>query len=227
MRFLIDDANIDRIKELYKYYPIDGVTTNPSILAKYGKPPYEALLAIREFIGNKAQLHAQVISTTAEDMVEEGRKIERILGNNTYIKIPTVPEGLRAMQILRGEGYHVTATAIYTPMQAYLAAKAGAEYAAPYVNRIDNLGGDGVTSTKNMHNIYVRNGMPTKILAAGFKNSQQVQELCEYGIGSLTIASDVIENLIKNANVTTAVNDFVADFESLCGKGKTMLNCEE
>ncbi len=227
MKFLIDDADLERIKALYHYYPIDGVTTNPSILAKYGKPPYEALLAIREFIGNKAELHAQVVSTTAEDMVEEGRRIERILGNNTYIKIPTVPEGLRAMQILRGEGYHITATAIYTPMQAYLAAKAGAEYAAPYVNRIDNLGGDGVTSTKKMHDIYVHNGMQTRILAAGFKNSQQVQELCEYGIGCLTIASEVIENLIKNANVTTAVSDFVSDFESLCGKGKTMLNCEE
>ena len=227
MTFLIDDADIERIKALYNYYPIDGVTTNPSILAKYGKNPYEALFAIRKFIGNKAALHVQVVSTTAEKMVEEGRKIERMLGNNTYIKIPTVPEGLKAMQILRAEGYHVTATAIYTPMQAYLAAKAGAEYAAPYVNRIDNLGGDGVTTTKRMHDIYVNNNTSTKILAAGFKNSQQVQELCEYGIGCLTIASDVIENLIKNANVTTAVDDFVADFEKLCGKGKTMLDCEE
>ena len=226
MTFLIDDADIDRIKALYQYYPIDGVTTNPSILAKCGRPPYEALLAIREFIGNKAELHAQVVSTTAEKMVEEGRKIERMLGNNTYIKIPTVPEGLRAMQILRGEGYHVTATAIYTPMQAYLAAKAGAEYAAPYVNRIDNLGADGVDTTKKMQDIYVRNNLQTKILAAGFKNSQQVQELCEYGVNCLTISSDVIDNLIKNANVTAAVNDFVADFESLCGKGKTMLDCE-
>ena len=121
----------------------------------------------------------------------------------------------------------LSATAIYTPMQAYLAAKAGAEYAAPYVNRIDNLGGDGVATTKRIHDIYVRNNMPTRILAAGFKNSQQVQELCEYGISCLTIASDVIENLIRNANVTAAVQDFVADFESLCGKGKTMMNCEE
>jgi len=227
MKLLIDDADIERIKEIYNYYPIDGVTTNPSILAKYGKPPYEALLAIRAFIGNKAELHAQVVSTTAEAMVEEGRKIERILGNNTYIKIPTIPEGLKAMQILRSEGYHVTATGIYTPMQAYLAAKAGAEYAAPYVNRIDNLGNDGVQTTKKMQDIYVRNGLDTKILAAGFKNSQQVQELCEYGVSCITVASDVIENLIKNANITAAVNDFVADFESLCGKGKTMLNCEE
>ena len=227
MTLLIDDADIERIKAIYNYYPIDGVTTNPSILAKYGKPPYEALLAIREFIGNKAELHAQVVSTTAEEMVKEGRKIERILGNNTYIKIPTIPEGLKAMQILRSEGYHVTATGIYTPMQAYLAAKAGAEYAAPYVNRIDNLGNDGIQTTKKMHDIYRNNGLETKILAAGFKNSQQVQELCEYGVSCVTVASDVIENLIKNANVTAAVNDFVSDFESLCGKGKTMLNCEE
>ena len=227
MKFLIDDADINRIKALYRNYPIDGVTTNPSILAKCGRPPYEALRDIREFIGNKAELHVQVVSKTAEAMVEEGRKIERILGNNTYIKIPTVPEGLRAMQILRGEGYHVTATAIYTPMQAYMAAKAGAEYAAPYVNRIDNLGSDGVTTTKKMQDIYVSNHLETKILAAGFKNSQQVQELCEYGVSCLTIASDVIENLIKNANVTAAVEDFVADFEKLCGAGKTMLNCEE
>ena len=227
MKLLIDDADIDRIKKLYHYYPIDGVTTNPSILAKCGRPPYKALMDIREFIGNKAELHVQVVSTTAEEMVEEGRKIERILGNNTYIKIPSIPEGLRAMQILSGEGYHITATAIYTPMQAYLAAKAGAKYAAPYVNRIDNLGADGVSTTKKIHDIYVHNHCNTRILAAGFKNSQQVQELCEYGISCLTIASDVIENLIKNANVTTAVDDFVADFESLCGKGKTMLNCEE
>lgn len=227
MKFLIDDANIDRIRALYHYYPIDGVTTNPSILAKNGVPPYEALRQIRAFIGNKAELHVQVVSRTAEEMVREGRYMEQLLGNNTYIKIPTVPDGLRAMQILSSEGYHITATAIYTPMQAYLAAKAGAEYAAPYVNRIDNLGNDGITTTKRIHDIFAHNQMSTRLLAAGFKNSQQVQELCEYGIGCLTIASDVIENLIRNANVTTAVSDFVADFESLCGKGKTMLNCEE
>ena len=227
MKLLIDDADINRIKAIYHYYPVDGVTTNPSILAKCGRAPYEALREIREFIGNRAQLHVQVVSTTAEEMIKEGRKIEQMLGNNTYVKIPSIPEGLRAMQILSSEGYHITATAIYTPMQAYLAAKAGAEYAAPYVNRIDNLGNDGINTTKKIHDIFTRNEMSTQLLAAGFKNSQQVQELCEYGVRSVTVASDVIENLIKNANVTMAVNDFVADFESLCGQGKTMLNCEE
>ncbi len=227
MVLLIDDADIQRIKTIYNYYPVDGVTTNPSILAKYGRRPYDALLEIREFIGNRAELHAQVVSRTAEEMVAEGRKIEQMLGNNTFIKIPTIPEGLKAMKILSGEGYHVTATAIYTPMQAYLAAKAGAEYAAPYVNRIDNLGNDGITTTKKMQDIYVRNGLKTKLLAAGFKNSQQVQELCEYGVSAVTVASDVIENFIKNACVTAAVDDFIGDFEKLCGQGKTMINCED
>lgn len=227
MKFLIDDANIQKIKEIYDLYPVDGVTTNPSILAKSGRNPYEVLKEIREFIGPDAELHAQVISLTADKMVEEGRKMAEILGKNTYIKIPTIPEGLKAMKILSGEGYNITATAIYTPLQAYLAAKAGADYAAPYVNRIDNLGANGIASTKCIQNIFENNGLKTQILAASFKNSQQVQELCEYGVGAATIGVDVIEGLIKNAAVDSAVNAFIKDFEGLCGEGKTMLNCDK
>ena len=225
MKILIDDANIDNIKRIYSYYPVDGVTKNPTILAKCGRQPYDALKEIREFIGSKAELHVQVISDTTEKMVEEGHKIAEVLGLNTYIKIPTVPEGLRAMQILSSEGYHVTATTIYTPMQAFLAAKAGAEYAAPYLNRIDNLGSDGVMTTKNIQDIYNKSGLKTQILAASFKNTLQVQELCVYGIGAATMTPDVIDNLIKNASVTSAVEAFVSDFEKLCGEGKTMANC--
>lgn len=224
MKLLIDDANIEKIKKIYSYYPIDGVTTNPSILAKSGRNPYEVLKEIRSFIGNEAELHAQVISLKAEDMIEEAHKMAEILGKNTYIKVPTIPEGLKAMKALSAEGFKITATAIYTPMQAYLAAKAGADYAAPYVNRIDNLGANGIESTKMIQNIFENNGFKTQILAASFKNSNQVQELCAYGVGAATVAPDVIENLIKNACVTTAVEDFIRDFEGLCGKGKTMLD---
>lgn len=226
MKLLIDDANIQNIKRIYDCYPIDGVTTNPSILAKCGRNPYEVLKEIRSFIGNEAELHAQVISEKAEDMIEEAHKMVSVLGENTYVKIPTVPEGLKAMKFLSKEGYKITATAIYTPLQAYLAAKAGADYAAPYVNRIDNLGANGVESTKMIQNIFDNNGFKTQILAASFKNSNQVQELCAYGVGAATVAPDVIENLIKNACVTAAVNDFTRDFETLCGKNKTMLNCD-
>lgn len=225
MKFIIDDANMDKIREVYQYYPVDGVTTNPSILAKSGRNPYDVLKEIRSLIGNEKELHVQVISLEAEKMVKEGHKIVEELGDSTYVKIPTTPEGLKAMQILSNEGYRVTATAIYTPMQAFLAGKAGADYAAPYVNRIDNLGADGVATTKKIHDIFKKNGLKTEVLAASFKNSQQVQELCEYGIGASTISTDVILGLIKNASVNAAIDDFVTDFETLCGKGRTMLDC--
>ena len=227
MKLLIDDASIQSIQRIYQYYPVDGVTTNPSILAKCGGNPYSVLKEIRAFIGAEAELHVQVLSEKAEDMLKEAEKIVRTLGEGTYVKIPTVPEGLKAMKRLSSEGFHITATAIYTPLQAYFAAKAGASYAAPYVNRIDNLGANGVETVKIIQNIFENNGFETEILAASFKNSNQVQELCAYGVGAATVAPDVIEGLIKNASVSAAVNDFILDFEKLCGPGKTMLNCED
>ncbi|MBR3613736.1 MAG: fructose-6-phosphate aldolase [Clostridia bacterium] len=226
MKLLIDDANIENIKRIYEYYAVDGVTTNPSILAKNGKNPYETLKEIREFIGNDAELHVQVVSDTAEEMILEGHKIVDVLGKNTYIKIPTVQEGLKAMKKLSSEGYNITATAIYTPIQAYLAAKAGANYAAPYVNRIDNLGTNGIEVTRKIHDIFENNGLKTQILAASFKNSLQVLELCEYGVGASTVAPEIIEGFINNPNISSAVDVFTKDFEGLCGEGKTMFNCD-
>ena len=226
MKLLIDDANIEKIKRIYEYYAIDGVTTNPSILAKNGKNPYETLKEIREFIGKDAELHVQVVSNTAKEMIEEGHRIVKELGENTYVKIPTVPEGLKAMKQLSKEGYKITATAIYTPIQAYLAAKAGADYTAPYVNRIDNLGTNGIEVTRKIHDIFENNGLKTQILAASFKNSLQVLELCEYGVGASTVAPDIIDAFINNTNISSAVEVFTEDFENLCGKGKTMLDCD-
>lgn len=227
MKLLIDDANVESIKRICSYYTIDGVTTNPTILSRSGRKPYEVLREIRSIIGDEAELHVQVVSEKAEAIVEEGHKIVEMLGQNTFVKIPTIPEGLKAMRVLSAQGYKVTATTIYTPMQAYLAAKSGADYAAPYVNRIDNLGADAIDSTKAIQDIFVNHGFKTKVLAASFKNSQQVQALCEYGVGAATVAPDVIEGLIKNPCVTAAVQEFIEDFEKLCGKGKTMLNCME
>lgn len=222
MKFIIDDADIAKIKDIYNTFAVDGVTTNPSILAKSGRQPYEVLTEIREFIGPDAELHVQVIAPDAEGMVRDGHRIVEVLGKNTYVKVPTTKEGLRAMKLLHAEGIRVTATAIYTRMQAFHAAKAGADYAAPYVNRIDNLGGDGVKTAQDIHDIFRKNGLDCQVLAASFKNSQQVQELCEYGIGAATISPDVIEALIKNDSVAMAVEAFVKDFEGLCGKGVTM-----
>ena len=224
MKLLIDDANLDAIKRIYDLYPCDGVTTNPSILAKAGeKWPFDALLAIRAFIGEEADLHAQVIGRDAKTMAGEGRRIAGLLGRNTYIKIPAVPQGLKAMRILSGEGLRVTATAVYTVQQAYLSGKAGADFAAPYVNRIDNLGGDGVETACRIHDLYRINGMKTQILAASFKNTRQVLALAEHGAAAATASPAVIEGMMRNADVDAAVEAFISDFETLCGPGKTML----
>ena len=225
MKLIIDDAHIDQIKKIYEYYPVDGVTTNPTILAKSGRQPYEVLKEIREFIGAEAELHVQVVAQEAAGMVEDAHRIVEELGQGTFVKIPAVPEGFKAMKALHGEGVKLTATAIYTPMQAFLAAKAGAAYAAPYINRIDNMGYNGVKVAKDIHDIFRNNGLKTEVLAASFKNSQQLLELCEYGVGASTVSPDVIFGLVKNTAITSAIDDFIADFEGLAGAGKTMKDC--
>lgn len=223
MKLIIDNADLDSIKRIYEYYPVSGVTTNPTILTKTKKDPYEVLTSIREFIGPDAELHAQVISTNAEDMMREAKKMRSTIGGNFFVKIPVTREGLKAIKTLSKEGYQITATAVYTSMQAYLAAEAGAAYVAPYINRIDNLGYDGVQTVRDIQDIFDNNDMDTQILAASFKNTQQVLELAKYGVGAATVAPDVIENLIANASVASAVDAFVADFTNTYGEGKTML----
>ncbi len=199
--------------------------TITSILAASGRNPYEVLGEIRTLIGSEGELHVQVISKDYGSMVKEAHVICEKLGKNTYVKIPTTPEGLKAMNILSNENYNITATAIYTPMQAFLAAKAGAKYTAPYVNRIDNMGYDGVQVAKDIHDIFVKNQLDTSVLAASFKNSQQVLELVKYGIGASTVSTSVIDQFIKNAAISSAIDVFVDDFENLVGQGKTMANC--
>ena len=225
MKLIIDDANIDQIKAIYEFYPVDGVTTNPTILAKSKRAPYEVLREIRGFIGAQAELHVQVVARTAAGMVEDAHRIVKELGENTFVKVPSVPEGFKAMMALNREGIAVTATAVYTPMQAFLAAKWGAAYAAPYINRIDNMGYNGIQVAKNIHDIFRNNGLKTQVLAASFKNSQQLLELCEYGVGASTVSPDVIQVLVKNQAIDSAVEAFIHDFEGLTGSGKTMSDC--
>ena len=225
MKLLIDHADIEKIKRVYAFYPIDGVTTNPTILAASGRQPFDILKEIRSFIGDDADLHVQVVAKDTEGMVKDAKRITDELGKNTFVKIPSVPEGFAAMQRLSKDGYNITATAIYTPMQGYLAAKSGAKYSAPYINRIDNMGYDGVKVAKDIHDIFEANGMDAGLLAASFKNYRQVLELAKYGVLASTVAPDVIEGFVKNAAITSAVDVFIKDFEGLTGEGKTMSDC--
>ena len=218
MKLCIDDANVARIRHIYEFYPVDGVSTNPSILAKTGRPPYEVLREIRSIVGESGELFVQAIAGKAEDMVKEAQRIARELGERTLVKIPCIPEGFKAMSVLK-------TGAVYTPMQGFLAAKCGAEYVAPYINRIDNMGFDGVQVAKEIHDAITRNGLDSGVLAASFKNSQQVLELVRYGVKAVTAAPDVIEGLVRNPAIDAAVAQFAQDFYRLAGEGKTMLDC--
>ena len=221
MKLLIDDANLDAIKAIVDLYPVDGVTTNPSILAKAGENPKERLLKIRDLIGSDLDLHCQVVASKKDEMVSQAKKLVELLGANTYIKIPSTGEGFKAMEELAKEGIKITATGIYSPLQAFLAAKAGAKYLAPYVNRIDNLGYDGLAVTRKIQNILEANDFEAEILAASFKNSNQVLDLVERGVGALTLGSDVFKGLVNDKNVDFAIKTFEEDFAGILDQGQS------
>lgn len=221
MKLIIDSADTKAIEKLLDYYPIDGVTTNPSIIARSGRKPYEVLREIRNLIGKK-DLHVQVISLKAEDMIEEAKDIISELGKNTFIKIPVTFEGAKAIKVLAEKGLNCTGTAIYTLQQAYLACHAGAKWIAPYVNRIETTYGDGIGAVHQMQDMIDNNGYQTQILGASFHRIDQITGLAQYGVAAATVSPDLLFSLLDNDNVEKAVDQFTRDFENLCGKGHTM-----
>lgn len=226
MKFCIDNADVEAIKRICEYYPIDGVSTNPTILAKSGRKPYEVLKEIRSIIGEDGELFVQAVAGNAEGMIRDAKRIVSELSRTTIVKIPCNPEGFKAMKQLHAEGIRLLGTAVYAPMQGYWAAKCGCEYVAPYVNRIDNMGFDGIQVAKDIHDIIAGSGYDyCGLLAASFKNSKQVLELAKYGVKAVTVAPDVIDALVKNAAIDAAIAQFTKDFEGLAGTGITMENC--
>lgn len=222
MQIFIDDANLENIKTMFELFPCDGVTTNPSILSKAGEPPIEHLKNIRKLIPSEAMLHAQVISQTAEEMVKEAEYMLKSVSSELFIKVPVTPEGIKAIPMMTKKGMQVTATAVYSAMQGFVAAKAGARYIAPYVNRLDNLCYDGLQVAMDIHDMLQMHNLNSDVVGASFKNSQQIFELCLYGIGAVTAPPEVLKGLIANRITESAVADFTADFEKL--GGKTMLD---
>lgn len=226
MKMFIDDVRIDKIKEIMDIYPVAGVTSNPTILKRGAKPPMQALKEVRSLIGEDMILMTQVVSTSAEEMMQEAEAIVSNLGKNTYVKIPTNKQGIKAIRLLR-EKYPtmlLCATAIYNTSQGFLAAQAGANVVAPYVNRIDNLGGDGLKVAKEIHDIIKAYDLPCEVVAASFKTTRQVMEMAKYGIPGAAIGVDVWQSFLKDTNVDQAVDVFNKDFEDLAGKGKNFTN---
>ena len=225
MEFILDTANLSAIKKAVDLYPIDGVTTNPSILAKE-KPDdaFAHLKSIQALLGPNRSLHVQTLSETAEGIIEEARVLHQHLGASVHVKIPTTPQGLKAMKALHAQGVLITATAIYSKLQAYLAINAGADYLAPYVNRMANLDIDAMDVLASISSYIANAKASTKIVAASFKNLAQINAAIEAGVQAVTVDPSLLDLVFTSAPLAKAVADFTHDFETQYGAGKTLAN---
>lgn len=217
MKILLDTANIENIKYFNTNYPIVGVTTNPTILAKEGGDVVELLKQIRAIIGDDKELHVQVTETSYDKMIEEAHAIVELLGKNTYVKIPVTDVGLRVTKALRDEGIGVTVTAVLTAAQAMLASNAGASYVAPYISRSENLCADGVGTVEDISKIFEISGTDTKILAASFKTAKEVLDVAVVGCHAATIGSTIMKMLISHTTTDTSIVGFAKDWKKAFG----------
>lgn len=208
VELIIDSANVREIERLCTYFPIDGVTTNPTIVVQEKLPFLPLLKEIRHVIGDERILYVQVVGATAEEMVTEARYITGEISGEIVMKIPVTREGIKAIKLLKVAGIRTLATTVYTPMSAYVAAKAGAEFVAPYVNRIDNLTGDGIKVVEEIVELFAKHQLDCKVIGASFKNVQQLQHVCLAGAYGLTAAPELIDGLLKHPSVEADVAVF-------------------
>lgn len=217
MEFILDTADLEAVKQLDELLTIDGVTTNPSIITKSGKTPEQVIKEFVEYLRPEQKFFVQVVSTDYEQMLEEARYICDLRPKNTYVKIPVTHNGYKAIKQLKSEGLGVLATAIYSADEAFLAAMNGADYLAPYVNRMCNYG-DGIGQVLDLLQMLETQGLNSKILAASFKNVEQVHTLIAAGIQSVTVPPEVVFSMIDHPGTKIAVNEFSAAWHEAYGR---------
>ena len=214
MKIFIDTADVTVIKRLYGKYHFDGVTTNPRLLAKMQGKPMELLQEIRQEIPAEAELHVQVVSLKADEMIKEAEHILKVLGSDVHIKVPVSEEGYQVIRYLAEKKVSVTATTIFHPIQALLAAESGAASVAPYVRQISNKSSDGVIVAKEIQRLLDINGYQTELLAAAFESVHQVTEIAAFGAKSVTVAPEILMEMLVNGFTENAVKSFYEEFKS-------------
>lgn len=197
MEYILDTANIEDIKHCNEFYPLSGVTTNPSIIAKENRNFWDIVKDIRNIIGPDKLFFAPTVQTTAEKIVEEAKLMNEKWGGDFCVKIPITEEGLKATMELKKLGIKVLMTAIFTPAQALIAAKAGADFVAPYVNRLDNIIGNGTEVVAQIVEEFAIHNLPCKVLAASFKNAEQVHRCAMSGCQCVTVNADILKSVIS------------------------------
>jgi len=212
MKFFIDTANVKAIREMEALGVLDGVTTNPTLIAKEGRDFLEILREICEIVDGP--ISAEVISLETEGMVREARELAKI-HKNIVVKIPMTQDGLKATRTLSQEGIRTNVTLVFSSNQALLAAKAGATYVSPFVGRLDDIGQVGMDVVREIVAIYENYGYPTQVIVASIRHPLHVIEAAMAGAHVATIPPSVIEQLTKHPLTDIGIQRFLADWEKV------------
>ena len=211
MKIFMDTANVEEIKQYVDWGVVYGVTTNPSLIAKSGRTQAEVIPGIAALVSGPVS--AEVISTECAGMVEEARKLAKIAGN-VVIKIPCIPEGLKAVKILSAEGIKTNVTLVFSMSQALLAARAGATYVSPFIGRLDDINQDGVKLVDNIVKAFKLYGIETEVIAASIRNIEHVEKVMLTGCQIATIPTKVLAQMINHPLTDKGLAQFMADYQN-------------
>lgn len=211
MKIFMDTANVEEIAKFVDWGVVYGVTTNPSLIAKSGRTQAEVIPEITKLVAGPVS--AEVISTECDGMVEEARKLVKI-ADNIVIKIPCIPEGLKAVKILSAEGIKTNVTLVFSMAQALLAARAGASYVSPFIGRLDDIGEDGVHLVENIVKAFKLYGITTEVIAASTRNLEHVEKVMLTGCQIATIPTKVLEQMIIHPLTDKGLAQFMADYQN-------------
>ncbi len=215
MQIFIDTANLNEIREAKSYGLIDGVTTNPTLFAKETGNWIETARAVCKEVEGPVSL--EVVGLTATAMVEEARELATF-GPNVVAKIPMIPEGLRAVRQLSSMGIATNVTLVFSPLQALLAAKAGATYVSPFVGRLDGIGQDGLQVIREILTIFANYTLPTKVLVASIRHPRHVVEAAVMGAHVVTVPFDILMSFAHHPLTQSGLTTFLTDWKKVMGE---------
>lgn len=212
MKIFIDTANLEQIREVNSWGVLDGVTTNPTLVAKEGCDFKKRILDICSVVDGP--ISAEAVSLDAEGMVKEARELSK-MHKNVIVKIPMTDQGLKAVKILSKEGIKTNVTLVFSPNQALLAAKAGATYVSPFVGRLDDISHTGMDLVKDIVTIYRNYGFKTQVIAASIRHPVHVTEAALAGAHVATVPYDVLKKMLKHNLTDEGIRKFLADWEKV------------
>lgn len=212
MKIFLDTANLQSIKTYNDMGLLDGITTNPSLLAKEGGDPQKTMQEIVRIV--KGDVSLEVVSTEYSGMIEEAHRLKKY-GNNVVVKCPMTPDGLKACKTLSSEGISVNVTLVFSPNQAVLAAKSGAKYVSPFIGRLDDIGQDGMGLIAEIKQIFSNYNFKTQVLVASVRHPMHVVEAAKIGADVVTLPPDVLGKMLKHPLTDIGLKNFLADWEKL------------